>query len=306
MKKALRTALALLATAAVLWLLPRAWRRQDQPGRELRVCRVWLLEKEPAVATWIKALAAGYEKETGSRVYLRAATAEEAAAARAGDGAVRPDVLLYPAAAGIAAPSGVQPNPTDGENAAAGRTDAPQAPGSAFDSMTVALRGYALILRDDGAAVFTPAPTSALFFPPPATPGPPPSPAPSPDPASFAAVLAPEELLGAMSGTIRSQNPAGDLAAGKAKAALLTAGQAAKLPFGYRAFALPAGAGLLPVQAQAFSQEGRAFVQSLLREDSQRALRQAGLYSPLLALYGPEDPLRFLIGQSRLSYWAAP
>ena len=270
MKKMLRTGFALLLTAALLLTVKSLWKQEQPSAPGPAITRIWLLEREPAVAAWVRSFSAGYEKETGSRVYLRAAMAEEATAARTGDG-IQPDLLLYP--------------------------------GTGFP---VALRGYALILRDDTAAVATPAPTSALFFPPPSTPGPSPTPAPTPDPASFTAVLAPEELMDAVPGTVRSHDPAGDLSRGKAKAALLTAGQAAQLTFGFRAFAVPEGAGLVSVCAQAFTPEGQRFLDALLRENSQRALRQAGLYSPFLPLYGPEDPLRRLIDDSRVSFWAAP
>ena len=265
MKKTFRTLLALVLTAAVIAWLAREGRPRERPREEPALLRVWLLETDPAVASWLRGLAPGYEKETKQRVYLRAATAEEAAAARAGEG-IRPDLVLQP-----------------GE-------DAP-----------VALRGYALILRDDARAAATPAPTSALFFPPPVPSGPSPAPAPTAAPNAFSAVLAPEEMMHALPGTVRSENPAGDLALGKAQAALLTAGQAERASFGYQAYPVPGAAGGRGISAQAFSPAGEAFRAYLAREDSQRALRRAGLYSPVLRLYGPEDPLRALIEASLFS-----
>ena len=155
----------------------------------------------------------------------------------------------------------------------------------------------ALIVRDETAAAVTPQATGALFFRPSPTPGPSPAPAAWPD--SLGAVLAPEELLNALPGTVKSASPAEEFAAGRADAALLTPGQAARLPFGYRFYALPGGGGFVPIGANAYSEAGNAFVQYLLREDSQRALEAHGLFSPFLRLYGPDDPLRYRLDRER-------
>ena len=267
MKKIMRIILALLATAALLFYGHDALRekRAAPPPKTVRMIRVWITEKEPAVSAWLRSLAAEYEKETGERVYLRNATEEEASAARRGEGgAILPDAMIAP-----------------------GDAEAP-----------VALRGYALIIRDDAAAVATPAPTSALFFRPSPSPGPSPAPLLTPDPASCSAVLAPPELMSALPGAIRSVDPAADLTRGKARAALLTADQAVRLPFGYRAYPLPDGAGMLGVCAEIYSPAGEGFRAYLLRPDVQRALARYGLYSPCARLYSGDDPLRFLIENS--------
>ena len=82
---------------------------------------------------------------------------------------------------------------------------------------------------------------------------------------------------------------------------MLTAGQAAGLPFGFQAYPIPGGGGLLGVGAEALSLDGQRFRAYLLREDSQLALSRFGLYSPALSLYIPEDALRFLIENSRVT-----
>ena len=264
MRKRVRTILALLTTAALIFFGREALRERSEPPETVRMVRIWIAEKEPAVSAWLRSLAGGYEKETGERVYLRLAAEEEVSAARRGeDGILLPDVLISPDA---------------GE--------------------PVALRGYALILRDDMAGRTTPAPTSALFYRPSPSPGPSPVPGPTPDPASFSAVLALPELMDVISGTIRSGDPAADLARGKANAALLTAGQAGKLPFGYQAYPLPDGAGMRSVGAETYSAAGERFRVYLQRPEVQRTLAQFGLYSPFSRLYGPDDPLRFLIENS--------
>ncbi len=265
MKKSLRTILALLATAALIFFGREALRGKNVPEPEtVSMVRIWITEKEPAVSAWLRALAAGYEKETGERVYLRSATEEECTAARRGNGgALLPDALIAPG---------------EGE--------------------PVALRGYALIIRDDTAVRATPAPTSALFYRPSPSPGPSPVPGPTPDPASFSAVLVLTEFSDVLPGAVPSGDPFADFTQGKAKAALLTAGQADRLPFGHQAYPVPGGAGMRGVCAETYSAAGEFFRAYLQRPDVQQTLSQYGLYSPYARLYGPDDPLRFLIDGS--------
>lgn len=161
----------------------------------------------------------------------------------------------------------------------------------------LALRGYALILRDENPAA-TPAPTGALFFRPSVPPERLETPAPLPEERELGAVLCPEALLNALPGTVMSAQPAADFAQGKADAALLTPGQAAGLNTGYRACAVPGGKGFLPVKGRAYTEAGEAFLRWLQDDAAQRALAQAGLFSPRLRLYGPDDPIRYLIENS--------
>lgn len=161
----------------------------------------------------------------------------------------------------------------------------------------LALRGYALILRDENPAA-TPAPTGALFFRPSVPPERLETPAPLPEERELGAVLCPEALLNALPGTVFSAQPAADFAQGKADAALLTPGQAAGLNTGYRACAIPDGKGFLPVRATAYSEAGEAFLAWLQEDAAQKALGQAGLFSPRLRLYGPDAPVRYLIENS--------
>ena len=262
--KAFLAVLALGLTAYLAQELPR-WDEASEtaPHAPLTVVRVWVGEQESAFKGWLKKRAAAYEKETGKRVYLRTVSGSDLSALEQADsGAVAPDAAVLPAG-----------------------------------STPIALRGYALIVRDETAAAVTPQATGALFFRPSPTPGPSPAPAAWPD--SLGAVLAPVELLNALPGTVKSASPAEEFAAGRADAALLTPGQAARLPFGYRFYALPGGGGFVPIGANAYSEAGNAFVQYLLREDSQRALEAHGLFSPFLRLYGPDDPLRYRLDRER-------
>lgn len=161
----------------------------------------------------------------------------------------------------------------------------------------LALRGYALILRDDSPAV-TPSPTGALFFRPSLPPESGETPAPWPEESELGAILCPEALMNVLPGTVRSAQPAVDFIQGKADAALLTPGQAAGLNTGYRAYAVTDGKGFLAVKGQAYTEAGEAFLQWLQNDAAQRALAQAGLFSPRLRLYGPDDPVRYLIENS--------
>lgn len=259
MKKIAVTLLFLFLTAALVLLRPAAAPGRVDTDQPFSILRVWNGEKEPAVAAWLRNRTKAYEKETGKRVYLRAAAGAELA----DPGAFPPDLLIYPGA----------------ENA-------------------VALRGYALVVRDEQGSAVTPAPTGALFYRPPASPGPAATPAPSPDLSALGAVLAPEELMDALPGTVRSADPVGDFLKGKADAALLTPGQTAQLGSGCRTRAVPDGKGFLAVSGRSYSPEGEAFLLFLASVPSQRALGDFGLFSQSLSLYTPDDPIRWQIDAS--------
>ncbi|MBQ9264332.1 MAG: hypothetical protein IJ189_09015 [Clostridia bacterium] len=266
MKKTIFTLLSLALTAALVLFLPQAIRPEAEAApRKNVVLRVWVTEREPAVTAWMKKRAAAYEKAGGQRIYLRSATEQEVSGALSGEAnAVLPDLLIG---------SGETP---------------------------IALRGYALIVRDDTAVVTTPAPTAALFFRPSPSPGPTAEPPILPDISAIGAVLAPAELAHALPGTVESADPLKDFAAGKAQSALLTAGQAAQLTTGFQAYPLPDGQGLLPVHARVFSPSGQVFLSFLQTKDSQNALTAHGLYATSSRLYAADDPIRFLIDSSRM------
>ena len=57
MKKTFRTLLALVLTAAVIAWLAREGRPRERPREEIALLRVWLLETDPAVASWLRGLA---------------------------------------------------------------------------------------------------------------------------------------------------------------------------------------------------------------------------------------------------------
>lgn len=266
MRKALRTLLAVCAAGVLIGCFPRLLTpRERKSAPQRKTVRVWVTEEEPAVARWLKKEAAAYEKETGRRIYLRAATEQEALSVRQrAEGTVIPDLIV--------------------------ETGSGEA---------VALRGYALFLRDDTAALPTPAPTGMLFSRPAPSPGPTPEPGPDVDVQSLSGVLAPACLMEALPGTVLSAQALSDLVSGKAAAALLTAGEGQTLGSGYRAWALPEKKGFLTVGGNALSSLGGDFIAFLRREAPQRALSAFGLYSPLLRLYDPtDDPLRAMIERS--------
>ncbi len=260
LKKLFTVLLFLALSAGLFFMLPDALRAPGEQAEPFVILRVWNAEEEPAVQSWLRGQAKAYERATGQRVYLRTAAVQDA---------------LDSAARGL---------PPDGLILRTG------------DSL-LALRGYALIVRDD-AALVTPAPTGALFYRPSLPPERMETPAPFPEENQLRAVLCPEALLNALPGTIISAQPAADFAQGKADAALLTPGQAAGLNTGYRAYAVPERKGFLPVRATAYSEAGEAFLAWLQDDAAQKALGQAGLFSPRLRLYGPDDPVRYLIENS--------
>ena len=257
LKKLLKILFFLALSFGLLRLLPSALRAPEEREQPFMILRVWNAEEEPAVQSWLRGQAKTYERATGQRVYLRAAAVQDSL-----DSAARPDVLILRAGESL-----------------------------------LALRGYALIVRDDAAPV-TPAPTSALFHRPSLSPERLETPSPFPEEKELSAVLCPEALLSVLPGTVFSAQPATDFRQGKADAALLTPGQAAGLSIGYRAYAVPAGKGFLPVKATAYSEAGEAFLAWLQNDAAQEALGQAGLFSPRMRLYGPDDPLRYLIENS--------
>ncbi len=262
MQKIIPTILALLATAALFFMLFQPG-KSEAPARET-ITRVWLVNPEKEGSAFFKKQAAAWEKATGKQIYLRSATAQEALSALSGDTHVIPPDLIIGLEAGE----------------------------------KIYAMGYALILLDTGAPIHSPAPTSLLFSPPTPSPGPTFTPAPTPDWAALSPVLCPERMKHALPGCIVSENPVNDLQNQKARAALLTAGQAALLQTGYQAHALPRGAGVYFRFGQALSAKGASFLAFLKTENAQRGLRDHGLYSPFLPLYGSDDPLRAKIDQS--------
>ncbi len=260
MKKPFSIIFFLLLSAALIRALPAALRKAEEGDRPLAILRIWNADQEPAVQSWLRGQAIAYERTTGQRVYLRAASVQDAPDS-AGTG-LPPDAQIF----------------------------------SEGDTL-LALRGYALIVRDGHAAV-TPAPTSALFFRPAFTPEAAGTPAPFPNEDDLRAVLCPEALLYALPGTVFSAQPAADFARGQADAALLTPGQAAGLTMGFRAYALPDRKGFLTVKAQAYTEAGERFLSWLQGGEAQKALAKAGLFSPSLRLYGSDDPVRHLIENS--------
>ena len=257
LKKLIKVLFFLSLSTGLLLLLPAALRAPEEEAEPFAILRVWIADSEIAVHSWLRGQAKAYERASGQRVYLRAASAKDALDSAAQG--LPPDALILP----------------QGET-------------------LLALRGYALILRAGTPAV-TPAPTGALFFRPSSAPEAAATPAPFPKESELRAVLCPEALMGILPGTVCSALPAADFEGGKADAALLTPGQAAKLTAGYRAFALPEGKGFLPVKARSYSEAGEAFLAWLREDTAQRALAQAGLFSPRLRLYGPGDPVRYLL-----------
>lgn len=260
------TCLALLLTAGLASLAVSGKEDGDEKSqRRIPFARVWLLDQGEDMKGWLRACCAAYEKVSGVRVYLRRASDQELESARGG----KEDVPL--------------PDLTVGG-----------------EGVCLARRGYALILKDETAPNVSPETGGGLFFRPSPTWGPPETPAPMPENVLQGAVLVPPGLSGAVPQEIISDQPAAALAQGKAKAALLTAGEAEALPFGFRAFAVPGGKGSLPVRGEALSAAGEALLDYLLSDAAQQRLSAQGLYSPRLLLYGG-DGVRGIIEKSLLS-----
>lgn len=259
MKKACIILSALALTALLIALSPHALPSvPEQPS--VALTRVWVVSGEGPLAAWLKKQAAAFERESGGRVYIRSATAEEALEARTNAQALRPDCILQ-----------------------RGEGD------------VVARKGYALIVRDDNLALETPAPTGVLFYRPTAAIAPASSPAPETAPPVPDGVLCAREWTRLVAHPQRSTQPAAEFAAGKAPAAILTAGEAAGLPFGYRAYALPDAA--IDFGVSAFSTRGEAFAARLRSEEAQYALAAWGYYAyaPGMRLYDASRPTYQLI-----------
>ena len=264
MKKSISTILALLITAALFSMLFQP----DNPsasGKE-PIIRVWLVETEKDSAAFLRKCAAAYEKQMGKRIYLRSATREEAARALAKNETIVPPDLIIGLDAGE----------------------------------KILCQGYALIFRDDSAPIWTPSPTSLLFFPPTPTPGPSPTPAPTRALSSWAGVLCPRKIADRFPGSIASDQIAQDLSAGKGNAALLTARQAASLSIGWQGQILPEGAGVCFLCARSLSPRGQDFLSFLQRPESQEMLREYDLYSPFLLLYANENSLQGMMDRAIL------
>ena len=262
MRKRITTLAAILVTAGLAYSVFRfPFSAKETPPARLTLTRVWVSGQAEGVWSWLRKEAKKYEKETGTRVYLRAAPAETVTDSA---DAPLPDVWIA----------------STGES-------------------VLAMEGYALFFRGEGAGIATPMPTSLLFYQPSPTPGPSAAPQPTADISRFSAILAPKGVPAAGPAIVRSARPAADFAEGKGDAAILTAKQAEALPFHASALPLPAGSGFVPVYGTAETAAGAAFLNALLSEKAQRSLTEAGLYSPSFQLYQGTDPLRAMIENSR-------
>lgn len=266
MKRKITTPIALALTCLLVFYAPKLLMQAAPGQRSLNITRIWMDGIDPAAAKWLQKQSAAYEKKTGTRVYLRSASREEMEDALSHQAqAILPDLIITRQA---------------GE--------------------PLAYLGYALIVRDDGANVTTPAPTAALFYRPTSVPEPAATIAPTPDMTALGAVLSPDDLSHSLPGIIPSAQAREDFIAGKAPAALLTAGQAHALPFGYQAFPVPGKEGAEIISGRSFSKAGQDFSLFLMDASAQVNLKEHGLYSvlPQLQLYDENDPLRMLIEKS--------
>ena len=255
MRKKLVTLTALLATAGLAFSFFHFSADAPQaPDPHLRLIRVQAAGQDPALWSWLRKEASRFEIETGTRVYLRTAPMDSAASL---EGGVPPDLLI-----------------------------------SMRGDETVALQGFALFYRDDAAVSVTPRPTSFLFVQPSSKPAPSLLPEPTKSPPRFSTVLAPASFLTVVPNAILSSNPLQDLIDGKGNAAILTAGQAERLPFQAGIQPLAGGNGFLPISASVLSPNGETFLRHLLSASSQRALADVGLFSPLYRLYRGVNPWR--------------
>ena len=261
MRRIFVTLVALAATAGLVYAglrLPAS--RETPPAASPDLVRVWIQKQEPSVWAWVRRQAKRYEKETGTRVYLRAA-ADNAKTDL--ENKLLPDLLI-----------------------------------SKNGDTVLAMLGYGLFIRDDAALSYTPFPTSLLFSPPSPTPGPSPTPAPTPDITHLSIILIPDGIQLSLSRCVKTADPLRALMDGKGDAAVLTADQARQLPFRVSACPLAIGEGFIPIYGESATAEGDRFMSFLLSEACQRDLTDSGLYSPVLKLYQGNDPVRAMIENS--------
>lgn len=260
MKRGLRILGALALTGTLLCLYPLLQPEQIKPEKGVGILRVWIGADGAAAGPWLRKQAAAYERQGGKRVYLRTATAAEIQAAEVKGAALMPDLIV-----------------------------------SAAGDTLLARQGYALIVRQEGTTPSTPAPTSALFYPPAPSPGVLPTPAAAPEAEKIGSVVGSRELASRMENLQPCADPAVEIRAGRCSAAMLTATQAGTLPFGYQAYGLKNA--WLPLAAQAMTEDGDEFAAFLLMDTAQQALRESGLFaaSAGLRLYSEQDSLRALI-----------
>ncbi len=259
MKKGL-TAAALLLSCLLIALVPLLNPTEEKAEDGIPLVRVWVIDDTIGVTGWLKKRVAAFEKANRVRVYLRSATFDEATALDA----VLPDVIVFPQSALSA------------------------------NSVPVCKMGYTLAVRDDTVLVATAAPTSALFTRP--TPAPQTTAVPEEKPfdvAELSAVLLPLALAQSYPHPLVSDQVYADFVNGKAPAAVITAAQALKLPFGYRAYPVADGWTDLTYHATTphDGELARMFVSYLLGEDAQRTLAAYGLFSvnPNWLIYQAED-----------------
>ena len=261
MRRMIITCTALLLTAGLVYCCFQYSKDSADPyPANVPLVRVWASDQEPSVWAWLRKAAKQYEKESGTRVYLRGVSED---GVREADGPFPPDLLI-----------------------------------SNQEGTRIAIRGLAIFFRDDRAQAVTPHPTGLLFFPSSPTPGPEPSAAPTPDIARFSTVLTPIRLKGAVPGGVQSQHALQDFAAGKGDAAILTVEEAQQLPFPVSAYPLAKGEGGLPIYGSAATGGGEAFLAFLCAKSTQEALADNGLFSPYYSLYRGTDSLRGMIEEA--------
>lgn len=165
------------------------------------------------------------------------------------------------------------------------------------DGITVARRGYALLVPDDTAPMPTPAPTPALFIRPTQAPA---LATPPPQKVQMPKVIAlPEAFSGLVEGGYVTGSPLNDLSSGKAGGALLTPVQAARVQGGYGVIAEKRF--FLPVAARALTAEGQNFLAFLRSGEGQSLLTTQRMFSwdENLHLYSPDTPLLYQMENCR-------
>lgn len=195
MKRVLACLASLVLTAVLLAGLPYGHEKEGTQAQNTYILRVWVPQGQVDLQAWLKQAAAMYEKESGRRVYIRTATAEEM---ENKEGAVLPDVM-----AGTAA------------------------------GIPVAYRGYALVMPDAEGEKATPSPPPGLFVRPTLAPSTEPKEsAPFPDEPETVAL--PPEMQHVYPRGYVASNPLQELVQGKAAAALLSPRQMEETAMGYR------------------------------------------------------------------------
>lgn len=166
------------------------------------------------------------------------------------------------------------------------------------EGVTIACRGYGLVVPDEGRKKETPLPDAGLFLRPTVQP-PGETPGPEPFPENLGCIAVPPEWQGRVQGEMPCDDPAAFLRSGAADGAILPLGEINRLEMGYRLY--PGGDFFAPLCARALSEEGERFLSFLRSAEVQGLLSRYALFSydAHVLLYGPEQEAAYRMEQAR-------